>query len=374
MTPIPEYHLELNPPDLHWFRNHQGTDRCFPAQLRIGADTFAGWIGYRGRLSRWFSKSPYDLWFEPGAGPEGQTCLHLNPAYRDPSLLRGRLALSLFAELGVTAPRAWHVWLTMGGRPLGLYTALESLNAGWLQRHQQTGSIYYAAGGKANFGLVNLDTKQPKRYLAMGYEKSHPDDDDFSELEELIYGITLPPDHEFEQQIDTVLDAEGCLRWLIGLEFTSHTDGVVQNYALLRPAGGRWQISPWDCDGTFGRTPFGQRLRANQVVVGTGEDNYLLVRLLHTARWRRRYLELWQEALAGPLAAKGVLAHLDAIYQEIRPYALADVSKRGVDSTFLREPAHIRRYVWERTAFVRHALADRASRWREHWSGADTRA
>lgn len=359
------YALTLAPLDLKWMRRNAGTQRCFPGQLQVGERQWDVWIGYRGRYSRHFRKRGYDIWFDPHDSFDGHTALHLNAAYRDPSSLRSRLALSLFADLNVPTPNAWHLWLTLNGEPLGLYTAAESLNAPWLERRGLVAdSIYYGVGNQGTFGLLDPETNEKKRSLARGYEKCYPDDDNFIDLETLIYSITLPTDEVFAKNIDLTVDAEECLRWLIGLEFLSHTDGLVQNYALFRTEGERWQLSPWDCDGTLGRIPNGRRYAADGMDVGSGEDNYLLARLLRSPRWRKRYLALWGEALRGPLRAEAVGERLEVIFREIRPDALADTNKRRSDTTFLREPALIRQYLNERTTFVRDRLGERRVQWR----------
>jgi spore coat protein H len=362
-VPVPVYDLTMDTDDLKWLRRHVGTARCFPAFLEVDSKRWPVWIGYRGNYSRWFRKPSYDIWFGEDLSFHGHARLHLNAAYRDPSMLRGRLALELFAELGVPTPRSWHVWLSLNDRPLGLYTAIESLDGGWLERRgMKGGSIYYAVGSKGNFGLLDPDTDKPKRYLWSGYEKCVPWDDDFSDLEQLIYQITLPQPAQFQDEINSVLHVETIVRWLIGIEFMSHTDGLVQNYALFHPPGKRWQISPWDCDGTFGRVPNGRIFHADEMALGTGEDNYLLARLLISPTWRQRYLTIWAQSLDGVLSQAHVGMRLDALWEEIKQDALHDDNKRHSNSTVRREPGRIRTYVKERTQFIRQKLLKARSR------------
>jgi spore coat protein H len=356
-VPVSEYGLTMDGDDLKWMRRNVGTARCFAACLRLDSREWPVFIGYRGNYSRWFRKPSYDIWFADPDAFGGHAKLHLNAAYRDPSLLRGRLALELFSDLDVPTPRAWHVWLTLNQEPLGLYTAIESLDHRWLKRNGLApGAIYYAVGTKGNFGLIDPDTGAPKRYLATGYEKCFPWDDNFSDLEQLLYAITLPDSPEFETRVDHVVDVNRVLRWLAGIEFLSHTDGLVQNYALFRPEGGLWQVSPWDCDGTLGRIPNGEIYYPDEMYVGVGTDNYLLARLLSTPASRERYLEIWAGALRGPLRTERVFDRLDATWNEIRPYALADENKRWSSSTFRKERGRIRAYVTDRTKYIRSRL------------------
>jgi spore coat protein H len=354
---VPTYGLTMDAGDLRWLRKHHGTYRWFPACLRVESESLPVWIGYRGRYSRWFPKPSYDICFDEGQLFHGHARLHLNAAYKDPSLMRGRLSLQLFTDLGVPTPCSWHVCLVINGEPVGLYTAIEALDKEWFARRGLTaGAIYYAVGSKGNFGLLDPDTGKRKRDLATGYEKCFPWDDDFSDLEALLYAITLPEPSQFEQEIAHRLDIENCLRWLVGLEFMSHTDGLIQNYSLFRCREGLWQISPWDCDGTWGRTPRGRIILADDMSVGTGEENYLLARLMMAPRWRKRYHSIWEETLREVLSAEHISTRIDEILREIRPAALQDSRKRYGNTTFLREPSRLRRYMVERTAFVSRRL------------------
>lgn len=356
---VPEYALVMRPADLRWFRRHGGTDRRFPVGVHHAGRTWQAWIGYRGRFSRDLPKRSYDLWFGEEDPFAGQRRLHLNAAYLDPSLLRGRLAFAVFAALQVPTPGAWHVRLTLNDVPLGVYTAMESVDATWAERkHLEALAIYYGVGGEANLGLINPKTGRPKDHLSKGYEKCHPKDDAFSDLTDLIHAITLTDDGEFERQIPSVLDVDCVLRWLAGVVFTSHTDGLVHNYALLRLADGRWRISPWDCDGTFGRCPDGSRLPVDDLSIRANGRNYLVARLFQIEAFRTRYRSLLEELFETVLMPETVAGQLTDMFTEIREHALADTQKRSGNRTFLREPALIQRYLRDRTAYLQSHLKD----------------
>jgi spore coat protein H len=359
---VPEYQLLMDGHDLKWFSSHRGTDRWFPVRLHVAERPYEAWIGYRGRYSRWFRKPSYELSFQHPGEFLGYNRIHLNATYRDPSLLRARLCLNLFHQMGVPTPRAWHVCLRLNDRRLGLFTAIESVDRSWLARNgYANGPIYYAVGNQGTLGFINQETGKRKRYLAAGYECAEQGEDCFTDLIDLIHAVVLLNEEEFDHQIDGIVDVDRFLRWFIGVEFFAHTDGLVQNYALLRPGQDRWLISPWDCDATLGRLPNGRPQRGNEMPLGTGHENYLAVRLLASRLWRPRYLLLWEHLLADLLSEGRVAHQLDTIFREIRTAGLQDERRRWSDSTFLRQPASIRRFVAERTTRIRSMLAAAAS-------------
>jgi spore coat protein H len=355
---VPEYDLIMDNHDLKWFSRHAGTDRWFPITLRTADTDYPAWIGYRGRYSRWFRKPSYELCFQRPGQFLGHTRLHLNATYRDPSLLRARLSLNLFSQIGVPAPQSWHAWLRMNDQTLGLYTAVESVDQTWLSRHgYDDGPIFYAVGNQGTLGYLNPETGKRKRYLAAGYEYAQSGEDRFADLEALIRKIVLLDEGEFDRQIDSIVDVDRFLRWFLAVEFLAHTDGLVQNYALFRPGNDRWLISPWDCDATLGRLPSGGLQRGNEMRIGTGSENYLAVRLLASSVWRQRYLALWEQLLGGVLSVERVSDTLYTIFREIRAAGLQDERRRWSGSTFLRQPASIRQFVIERTRRIRELIA-----------------
>jgi spore coat protein H len=259
--------------------------------------------------------------------------------------------------MGVPTPAAWHVSLSMNDRKLGLYTGVESVDQSWLARNgYASGPIFYAVGDQGTLGYLDQETGRRKRYLATGYESADAGEESFDELVQLINNIVLPDEVSFDEGIAQIVDVDRFLRWFIGVEFLAHTDGLVQNYALFRPQGERWLISPWDCDATLGRLPCGRPQQGDEMRLGTGTENYLAVRLLASRLWRPYYERLWEELLADVLSVERIAAELDEIYQEIRPVALQDERRRWSDSTFRREPANIRRFVAERTERIRAML------------------
>ncbi|HLN62028.1 MAG TPA: CotH kinase family protein [Symbiobacteriaceae bacterium] len=361
MGELPVYKFVMETDDFRWFRSNVGTPRCFAGELQRNGQSIPAWIGYRGRFSRYCPKPSFDIWLDPRSAADDAGPLHLNAAFYDPSLLRGRFAFEVMERIGVPCPGARHIWFMLGDLPMGLYTAFESANEHWLRRRGLAAdAIYYAVGGRGNFGLLDRHSGKAKRYLTSGYEKAFPDNDDLTDLKALVEAVVFAEDDEFREQIAETLDVDLYLRWHAGLVFASHTDGFVHNYALYKAHGQPWRISPWDCDGTFGRTPSGSRLPATYMQAFGHGSNYLTARLLADPVWRARYVDLFTQLLSDQLTEPVLMEQLLSIYREIRPHVLADERKLLSNSTFQREPNRIRHYIRERIAFLQAQLSEAA--------------
>jgi hypothetical protein len=80
--------------------------------------------------------------------PDGEYCgltkLMLNNSVQDSSYLSELLATRLFRDAGVPAARVTHARVSLNGRELGLYVAIEAMNKPFLKRHfkEHQGNLY----------------------------------------------------------------------------------------------------------------------------------------------------------------------------------------------------------------------------------------
>ena len=103
--------------------------------------------------------------------------VHLNAEYKDPSLLRNKLSLDFFNEIGCLAPKSRFVSLKLNGKNEGLYLELESVDAHFLANRQlPKGPIFYAVDGDANFSLMSDFDQEVKKSLQLGYEMKNGTD------------------------------------------------------------------------------------------------------------------------------------------------------------------------------------------------------
>src|SRR4030095_5296012 len=98
--------------------------------------------------------------FVSGQRFHGFDKIHLNNSAQDPSYLCDKLARELFNAAGVPAPRAGHARVSLNGRDLGFYVAVEGYNKRFLKRHFESvkGNLYDGGSGGDITKALKVDT------------------------------------------------------------------------------------------------------------------------------------------------------------------------------------------------------------------------
>ena len=105
--------------------------------------------------------------------------------------------------------------------------------------------------------------------------------------------------------------------------WAQNVDWPGNNWYAARPRrdDGRWIFLSWDAEFGLGLSPQGFRHDTLRHVLDRPESRIanLLITLLKSPRYREFFLEHMEAALAGPLAAENVLAHIDRLASTIAP-------------------------------------------------------
>ncbi|MGZ4031290.1 MAG: CotH kinase family protein, partial [Tumebacillaceae bacterium] len=294
---MPSYSLFIHPKDVQELRADVWCDDPVPAKLKVGKQQYEIDIVYRGSLIREFPKKSYHVQFYQPRLYHGAHEIHLNAEYLDPSMMRNKLSLDFFRELGTLSPEARYVQVKLNGVNQGVYLQLESVDEHFLKkRNLPLGSIHYAVDDDANFSLLSPRKDDVKTSLENGYERKLGTDDDDAKLRELVYMINTIPRADFEKEIVKYVNVEKYLLWLTGVVCSQNFDGFIHNYALYRNGEtGLYEMIPWDFDATFGRDCKMKIMEYDYIPIHG--YNTLTARLLDVPTFRRRYKQMMDQAL-----------------------------------------------------------------------------
>jgi spore coat protein H len=353
---MPIYYLFIHPYDLKELRGDIWCEDPVQGSLKIDKKKLDIDLLYRGSHTRKFKKKSYNIRFYQPKFYLGAKEIHLNAEYKDISLMRNKLSFDFFTSIGVLAPRTQHVFLTLNGKPEGIYLQLESVDELFFQKREYPlGAVFYAVDGDANFSLLSDLDKDVKESLDLGYEMKYGTAEDVGYLQELIYKINTLPRDEFEQSIQAYVNVNQYLRWLAGVIFTQNYDGFVHNYSLIRnKETGLFEVSPWDYDGTWGRDVNGKIMEYDYVRIEG--FNTLTARILDIAAFRKEYRSIIEDILAKEFTVDFMKPKIEILYEQLRPYVLKDPYIQHQISKFDQEPEFILNFIKDRSRYISENL------------------
>jgi spore coat protein H len=348
---LPVYSLFLQPADLRTLLRDPENEDYIPGRFKHNKQTYRIEACLRGAHTRRYPKKSYSLSFL-SKHFQGARELHLNAEYADPSLIRNRLSFAFFERLGALAPAGQHVRLLLNGAPAGVYLQLESVDDLFLKkRNLPAGPIFYAINDDANFSLYSKLSNDVKEDLEDGYEEKVATEEDWSNLRHLVYFINTSSPADFAQGIEQLVDLDAYFNWLLGVVCTQNFDGFVQNYALYQNSQtGRFQLIPWDYDGTWGRNLRGNPLREDYIPI-TGY-NTLTARLLAVPALRARYRQRVEEVLETAFTPDALEPLIRELLTAVRPALANDPRRKQTMEEFDGEYDVILRYISARRTYL----------------------
>ncbi|MBS4174969.1 CotH kinase family protein [Bacillus sp. FJAT-49736] len=349
---LPKYQLYVHPLDLRELKKDIWNEEPVPGQLTINKRKFDVDIVYRGSHIRKFAKKSYNVSFYKPSNYQGKKEIHLNAEYKDPSMIRNKLSLDFFSDIGVLSPESQFIFLQLNGRKEGIYLELESVDENFLKkRGLPNGSIFYAVDGDANFSLLSDLDEETKKSLLLGYERKCGNKSDDYHLQQFIFVINTLLKQEFEKEIIHHLDVEKYLRWLAGVVLTQNYDGFVHNYALYRNGDtGLFEIIPWDYDATWGRDVNGKYMEEDYVRIEG--YNTLTARLLDVTAFRKKYRSMLAEFLTNQYTVDYLRPKIEYLFQLIEPYIPMDPYKKDDLEKFKEEPNLILEFIHLRNQYL----------------------
>lgn len=306
-------------------------------------------IRYRGGHTRDYPKKSYEIRI-------GGRTYHFNAEYDDPSMIRNALSFRFFESIGVPSPYTRHCILRINGHSEGVYLLIEAVNRSFFRRRRiPVTTLVYADNDSANFSLISPETKRRKTTLFEGYRQMIGTDSGRIKIKRFIANLHRLKRARLYRYLHRKLDVDNYLRWLAGAVLTNNYDGFDQNYALYEHGKtGKYNMVPWDYEGTWGRNCYGKRCESDLVRI-TGY-NALTEAIMADSAIRNQYRMLLNDLLKTKFTEQAIMPIVNKMHANIADSVYRDHTRTWPVRVFDEEPELIRRYIQERRDIVRNEL------------------
>lgn len=375
---VQEIALTVNTRDWNDLRQKFTENTYYIADLRWRALTIRNvGIRSRGDTSRNATKPGLRVDFDRYSASQqflGFKSLVLDNNVQDPAMLRERVAMKFFREMGLPAPRVVHARLTVNNQFLGLYTIVEPIdkkflkrslgeNDGYLYEFQRPETEHYDFGYRGDELEAYAALFEPKtRESASMFDLYRP-------IKEMTQAISEAPDHRFLDTVGEFLDVKKVLSYVAIEAFLAERDGILgewgmNNFYLYRfEKSMRFELLPWDRDTSLFDTEMSAYSRV--------ERNVLVRRALEDPEMRAHFdaaLRRCAEVAARPAPpAEGneeeapragwLEREIRAVYEQVRAVAHQDASMPFSADDFETEIGKLLDLARRRSSVVLQALS-----------------
>lgn len=196
--------------------------------------------------------------FVSGQKLDGLKKVNLNNNFNDPTLMREKLFLDVLRENGVYAPRCAYTRVYINDVYWGLYTMVDHIDKVFLKSYfyDKSGNLY--KGDKFPWlTCANLSYHEdPIEYRECYTLETNEEQNDWSDLEDLITIINHTPLPDYFQSVKTVLNTESFINaWATNIVFVN-VDSYVETghnyYIYHNPITDKFEWITWDVNEAFG--------------------------------------------------------------------------------------------------------------------------
>jgi|CXWL01.1.fsa_nt_gi hypothetical protein len=369
---VHDIRLTVNTTDWATLKERYLENTYYPADLRW-QEKVVRTVGIRSRGTG--SRSPIKpgLTVNFGRYVTNQTFLGLAQVVlrnntQDPSNMRERLSMLLFARLGLPASREAYARLYVNEDYVGLYTIVEAIDDAFLRRTFDDDGGYlfsyeYPSGGEPYY--FEYRGSNPGLYVPLPFKpQTHTGDPQPEVVARLVEAINLPSDTVFRSEIARYFDLAGFVRHVAVEQFVQDDDGLLGDYGmnnayLYRPQQTTvFSFITWDKSNAF-TSGFTRSIWHNITDVPPALRNRAMTRAMSYSDLVSLYLNTVLECvrsaaeLSDASDGRGWLEReIDREYSQIRVAARADPVKPYTNEQFEASIEELRLFARERGATV----------------------
>lgn len=360
---LPRYDLKIAANDLRALERGEDSDQTHPATFSADRKEYAVKVRLRGAWARSWPKKALKIFFEKGKEFQGNHCLNLNSAWRDPAFIREPFAYHIFAACGVPSPRARMVLLQVNGEFHGVYVEVEQPDKPFLKRNNLKGGSIYKANSQSN-RADERDLGSEQSYPEH-YEKETRKSEGHRDLQ--IFCHDLARATNVLEFFTNRVEVEKYINYLAACVLVQQWDGLNKNHFLVHDdrGSGKWLVVPWDLDRTLGdhwRGGFNVAevplLLGMRTLPSSTGWNRMEDRFLSDATLRKRFLNRLDELLQKEFTPEKLFPVLDRWEAQLGQDAARDRQRwPGVSNDLHHGIAEVKSFIEHRRTFLQREIA-----------------
>jgi spore coat protein H len=330
---IQEIRLSVNTRDLALLRQTYQANTYFPADL-AWKNLKVRNVGIRSRGQGSRNPTKLGLRVDMARYTTGQTFVGLSTIvldniWQDDSMLRERLAFTLFEKLGQPAPRESFCRLFINNQYQGLYAITEEIDGGFAKGVTgETDGTVFEFHWAADKQFRGEDLVSAANYKPLFEPRTHVLEADatlYAPLQQLFKEVNGPDDAVWRDRVEQYLDLTQFMRHVAIEQFIAENDGILgyagmNNFYLYRFQGtNRHRLFVWDKDNAF---------LFLDSAIATTSDNVIFRRAMNYADLKEVYLSALEECANVAKADDFLLLEIDRLTAIIYDAAKADTRKQ----------------------------------------------
>ncbi|KAF0243825.1 MAG: spore coat protein [Planctomycetota bacterium] len=264
---------------------------------------------------------------------KGLRTLVLNNGFKDPTLLREKLAYDLHRAIGLPASRAAFAVVTvtargrMEKREFGVYTIVEHVDETFLDERfgGHEGNLYKIEGMQDLFARADEVRIADEKCVEL---KTNEKKNDRSRFVRFAAAIA-----DGKSDLTAWLDCDGFAKWLAATSALVNLDsyaGTGHNFYLYDdPKTGKFVLIPWDLNEAFGnfqQGPAAAHLAWDIYAPWVGSKK-LIERFVAAPALRQKYLTALRDLCLKEFAPKTMAAKIDLLFKLTKEAASKDTMK-----------------------------------------------
>jgi spore coat protein H len=282
----------------------------------------------------------------------------LDAMFIDQSRLRNKTSFELWQSM--TGPanhigvESQFVEVFINHQPQGLYCFMEIYTEEFLDLNSQS-VLYKGTDNSIITQFENLPDSPPGSSHWADWEQEYPNPSDvivWDDFEILSTLIVNGDNTLFKNNIAQLIDIENVIDYFLFINLCGGLDNVGKNWFFFkRDQASKFNIIPWDMDGTWGRNSFAEESNYYSVIT-----NHFFKRLEATnpEDYNMRLKERWDALRLGLFSEINLLNLFDANFNELSTFEIIDIENKlwQINLNLETEESYITSWITNRLTFL----------------------